>query len=292
MEAFTDQADFQIRFQPFQLYPELPRLDPHGVDKENYFNTMNKARDPTSTNEMVSAGYKALQGAWKMDGLTLADRKGQMGNSFDSQRLILLARQQGCENAMIEAIYTANHVNNLCLSDITVLLDCAKEAGVVGAEEMLNSDDLAEEVLNKYMSYREAGLNAVPCLIFNDKFPIHGAPDRLTVRQGIKELIEKGDNAQWPPKSPLRDMTIDEFIESSITVIHNLTEKQRSEWAKTDKNLDWSNADTRWFLLKEHVLSNGSVRAVFGEGDRLQELRDRLNKDVNPVWDAVIKCSP
>merc|ERR1712151_1459920 len=115
--------------------------DPDGVDKENYFNTMSQAKDPKTSKEMVSAGFKALQGAWKMDGLTLADRKGQMGNSFDSQRLILLARKQGCEDAMIEAIYTANHVNNLCLSNVNVLLDCAKKSGVVGAEEMLKSDD-------------------------------------------------------------------------------------------------------------------------------------------------------
>mmetsp|Transcript_53863 Transcript_53863/g.101165 ORF Transcript_53863/g.101165 Transcript_53863/m.101165 type:complete len:305 (-) Transcript_53863:346-1260(-) len=289
MLAFTDQADFQIRFMPFQLYPELPRMDPNGVDKENYFDELSQQRDPKSSKEMVRAGFQALKGAWKMDGLTLADRKGRLGNSFDSQRLILLSRKQGCEDAMIEAIYTANHENNLCLSDINVLLDCATKAGVTGAEEMLKGNDLADEVFNKYMEYRSMGVTAVPFLMFNDKFPIHGAPDRLVVREAIKELIDKGDRAQWPPKNPLTGMTLDEFVESSINVVHNLNQKQRSDWSKVTNNLDWSNSDTRWFLLKEHVLSGGSVRAMFGEGPRLQELRDRLNRDVNPVWAAVLK---
>lgn len=289
MKAFTDQADFQIRFQPFQLYPELPRLSPEGVDKVEFFDELGNQRNPETTAEQRKTGFQGLQGAWKMDGLKLADRAGKLGNSFDSQRLIMLARSQGKEDAMIEAIYTANHENNLCLSNMSVLLDCAQQAGVTGAEEMLQSDDLAEEVLKKFMSYKAMGIDAVPFLIFNDKFPIHGAPDRLIVREALKGLIEKGDNVQWPPKHPLQGMSIDDFVESAITLVHNMSQKQRQDYLKVGGDRNWSNSDPRWFLLKEHVLSGGSVRAMFGEGARLQELRDRLNQDVNPVWDAVLK---
>ena len=80
-----------------------------------------------------------LKNAWAEEGLNLAFEgeevrpQGKMGNSIDAQRLIMLARRQGKEDGMIEAIYSANHVNNECLSDFTVLLRCAEEAGVTGA---------------------------------------------------------------------------------------------------------------------------------------------------------------
>lgn len=288
MSAFTDQAEIQIRFQPFQLYPELPRLNPEGVDKENFFRELSAQRNPKNTDEQQKQGWKALQGAWKMDGLTLSERRGRLGNSFDAQRLILLARNQGREDAMIEAIYTANHENNLCLSDMSVLIDCAQKAGVIGADAMLKSEDLVEDVMNKFMAYREMGITAVPFLVFNDKFPIHGAPDRLILREAFKELISKGDEAQWPPKSAHSGMTVQDFVEAAVALVHNLTEEQRLEWSQVADSLDWSNSDARWFLLKEHILSGGSVRKVFGEGAVLEELRARLTEDVNPAWHAIM----
>merc|ERR1719401_1558451 len=97
----------------------------------------------------MKTGFKRLQGQWKRDGLKLAERVGNFGNSFDAQRLISWSRKQGREDQMIEAVYTANHEKNLCLSNRSVLLACAEQAGLVGAKEMLESRQELDEVWGK-----------------------------------------------------------------------------------------------------------------------------------------------
>mmetsp|Transcript_11349 Transcript_11349/g.21372 ORF Transcript_11349/g.21372 Transcript_11349/m.21372 type:complete len:198 (-) Transcript_11349:127-720(-) len=195
MKAFTDKADFQIRFQPFQLYPDLKRGDAVGVDKYDFFKELYEMRG--SDEESMKSRFKWLQGAWEKEGLTLADReKGhKWGNSFDAQRLISFARKQGLEDQMIEAIYTANHEQNQPLSNRAVLLECAAKAGVTGAEEMLSSEQESSEVKQKIQQYKQMGIDAVPVLVINNKYTIHGAPEAAELHGIISRIIEKDAEA-------------------------------------------------------------------------------------------------
>jgi len=176
---FADEAEFQIRFQPFQLYPDLPKGDNRGVDKIKYFQQLRTLRnggvapDP----EVVEERGRRLRAAWKNDGLTLAPKGGRWGQSFDAQRLISLARKQGREDAMVEEIYSGNHEDNQPLSEWSFLIAAAGRAGVVGAAELLHSDQEADEVRAKIRKHIEMGINAVPVIVINDRAPIHGAPD-------------------------------------------------------------------------------------------------------------------
>lgn len=135
--------------------------------------------------------FQGLQAAWKEEGLSLSERAGMWGNSFDAQRLISLARKQGREDQMIEAIYGANHEQNLPLSNWSVLLACAEKAGVTGAELLLKSDQEAEEVRGKIQKHIDMGINSVPVLIFNDKYRVDGAPDAALLQQVFARLLEE-----------------------------------------------------------------------------------------------------
>lgn len=103
----------------------------------------------------------------------------------------MLARQQGKEDEMIEGIYAANHVHNLPLSDWSVLLEAANKAGVTGAEEMLKSEWGKKEHAKKVQGYVNMGINAVPVIVINDKYPIYGAPDKEVLVECFTQLIEK-----------------------------------------------------------------------------------------------------
>lgn len=191
---FADKAEFQIRFQPFQLYPDLPKGDNQGVDKIEYFQHLRTARnggvapDP----EIVEERGRRLREAWKNDGLTLAPKGGRWGQSFDSQRLISLARKQNREDAMVEEIYSGNHEGNQPLSEWPFLIAAAERAGVTGAEELLRSDQEANEVRAKIQKHIEMGINAVPVIVINDGAPIHGAPDRKLLADAFAAEIRKG----------------------------------------------------------------------------------------------------
>jgi predicted DsbA family dithiol-disulfide isomerase len=190
---FTDEAEFQIRFQPFQLYPDLPKGDNQGVDKIDYFQRMRIARNGgvAPNPEVVEERGRRLRAAWKNDGLTLAPKGGRWGQSFDSQRLISLSRKQGREDAMVEEIYHGNHEKNQPLSEWSFLVAAAERAGVTGAEELLKSDQEADEVRAKIQKHIDMGINAVPVIVINDGTPIHGAPDHQILAEHFAAEIRR-----------------------------------------------------------------------------------------------------
>mmetsp|Transcript_78442 Transcript_78442/g.143543 ORF Transcript_78442/g.143543 Transcript_78442/m.143543 type:complete len:200 (-) Transcript_78442:66-665(-) len=194
---------------PFQLYPNLPGStasgiintggDSKGVSKQEFFAELRKERGiPPEQGKVM---FSRLKDAWAREGLTLtgASEESKWGSSFDAQRLILLARKQGRENQMIEEVYTANHVENKCLSDFEVLLAAAEKAGVEDAAALLNSDQLVDEVQNQIMHFHRIGVNSVPILLINEKYPIHGAPEQEVLNQTFATLIQHGE-LPVPPK--------------------------------------------------------------------------------------------
>lgn len=192
MSQFSDRADFQIRFQPFQLYPDLPHGDSQGVDKLEYFKRLRAGRGISE--QQGEERSRQLRAAWAADGLTLAERGGRWGNSFDAQRLISLARKQGCEDAMVEEIYTGNHEKNQPLSEWSFLIAAAERAGVSGAEALLQGDEEAAEVAGKIKRYKDMGLNAVPVIVVNDREPMHGAPDHSLLARVFEEEIRSSES--------------------------------------------------------------------------------------------------
>lgn len=129
-------------------------------------------------------------------GLDAAGEGKKWGNSFDAQRLIFFARQQGREDAMIEEVYKANHEEDRALSDWSVLLPAAERAGITGAEEMLRSDRGVREVAEKIDSYRAMGINAVPVIIINERHLIsNGAPEPELLTQVFNEFIAASNNS-------------------------------------------------------------------------------------------------
>jgi hypothetical protein len=90
------QAQFQLRFQPFQLYPNLPNST--GTNKADFFLENAKRIRPDESEGERNKRRQSVVEAWAAEGLKLTDvygsLGGNMGNSFDAQRLILLAREQ------------------------------------------------------------------------------------------------------------------------------------------------------------------------------------------------------
>lgn len=197
MPQFADKADFELHFQPFQLYPDLPAGDNDGVDKRSFWKNM--GRNSSRTDDEKLRRRVGLKSAWADDGLHLnycgeeVRPDGRWGQSIDAQRLIMLAREQGRELEMIEQIYTANHTQNLPLSSWQrTLLPAAERAGVTGAEEMLKSERFKAEHAAQVQMYMDMGITSVPFIIINNKYPIHGAPPKGMLEKVLNELIEGG----------------------------------------------------------------------------------------------------
>mmetsp|Transcript_5962 Transcript_5962/g.9698 ORF Transcript_5962/g.9698 Transcript_5962/m.9698 type:complete len:96 (+) Transcript_5962:476-763(+) len=92
---------------------------------------------------------------------------------------------------MVEQIYSGNHEQNQPLSEWKFLLAAAERAGVIGAEEMLKSDQEVAEVKAKIRKHIDMGINAVPVIVVNDQQPIHGAPDHALLAEAFAAEISK-----------------------------------------------------------------------------------------------------
>lgn len=92
---------------------------------------------------------------------------------------------------MVEEIYSGNHEQNQPLSEWSFLLAAADRAGVVGASEMLQSDQEAAEVRARIQKHIDMGIHAVPVIVINDREPMHGAPDHEALLQAFTEEISK-----------------------------------------------------------------------------------------------------
>jgi len=190
---FAGHATFQIRFQPFQLDPSMPST----CKKSEYFGKMFGGKG------WQREKLAELQSKWAVDGLKLTSpaglNGGGWGNTFNAQRLIWWARQQGREDAMIERVYEANHEHNKSLGDIEVLLEAAQAAGVQGAREMLSAGHGVQEVLERIAHYVTLGITAVPSIIVDETWLIStGAPEKDFLAGAFHELITAG-KLPWPP---------------------------------------------------------------------------------------------
>lgn len=188
---------------PFQLYPQLPSCHSNtGTCKDDLFADLISQRAPQMTMEQRAHRADGLIEAWKAEGLVLKSPPtgcngggGRMGSSFDAQRLILLAREQGVEDAMIEEVYSANHERDECLSDWKVLLGCAERAGVRGAEAALRSGWGVRETSEKIEHYRSLGVTAVPVVLLDS--PVRailssGAPEADFLHRSFAHLVAHG----------------------------------------------------------------------------------------------------
>ena len=191
---FAGRGELTLRFQPFQLYPALPRTG--GTDKAAFFLANSKRARPDETGVERDARRQRVVEAWREEGLALNDvygsLGGMLGSSFDAQRLILLARAQGRENEVIEAIYSLNHTEGKCLCDRETLLAAAERAGVEGAPAMLESGAGAGAVREQIQRYHAMGINAVPVVILNEHWVLQGYPEPALLEAAFAQLIETG----------------------------------------------------------------------------------------------------
>ena len=194
MKAFSSDADFLVRFHPYQIFPQLERKPGPGVEKMPFYEDLAAKRRPDETASDRAIKRSALEDCWQKENLHLAPG-GRVGNSFDAQRLIWFGRLCGKENEMVESVMLAHHTDGKCLTDPGVLLDIAECAGFARDEAttFLNSQRGCADVASKTLSYFNSGITATPVIVFDNRFPFYGAPDVADLKNGVEQLLETGE---------------------------------------------------------------------------------------------------
>lgn len=158
MKRMEHEVDFQVKWRPFQLYPDAP--GGAGVDKWADY----KTKYGTFQTSVLTKPFMYMMG--RPNGIKFA-WGGNTGNTFDSHQLILYAEKYGKQDELVEELFLNYFEQEKCLSDHSVLLAAADKVGLKGAEEVLASNSEGASVDMEIRKYGQ-NVRSVPHFSFND----------------------------------------------------------------------------------------------------------------------------
>ncbi len=180
---------FTIEWHPFQLNPDMP---PEGADRAAYLEAKFGGRDK------AVAIYARIEAAAIEAGLDIdfAAMK-RMPNTLDAHRLIHWAGLEGCQGAMVSALFRAFFREGRDIGDRGTLADLAESAGLDRAfiVRLLASDADRDDILARDAHARDRGITAVPTFVIANQYALPGAQPVKLWHQVIDEIAAKAARA-------------------------------------------------------------------------------------------------
>lgn len=156
----------QVTWRPFQLNPTMPK---EGMDRTAYLEAKFGSVDAFQRLEehVVAAGVS--------EGIPFAFEKvHRTPNTFLAHRLIWYARQQGRQDAVVDALFKAYFEQGADIGSVSVLAGLTVSAGLEAAH-FLSTDEGAPDVKIEEAAGHRLGIRAVPYFVLDNKYGISGA---------------------------------------------------------------------------------------------------------------------
>lgn len=159
----------KVRWHPFQLNPTMSK---EGISRRDYrikkFGSWKRSLELDAN--IVATG--------KDEGIHFDfDRMERTPNTLDAHRLIWLADQVGCQDAVVEALFLAYFTEGQDISQRQTIIDVVAEAGLDRgrAEVMLNSDAGMDAMRDAGEQARQLRVDSVPFFVVNNEITLSGA---------------------------------------------------------------------------------------------------------------------
>ncbi|WDS34658.1 DsbA family oxidoreductase [Pseudoxanthomonas sp.] len=174
-----------LHFQPFELDPEMV---PGGEDLQQRL-----MRKYGMSAEQYKASGETIRARGAELGFTFdLDKRTRSFNTFDAHRLLHWAgeidapSQLRLKLALLEAYFT----EGLNVSDHAELVRIAQQAGLDGAQAqaVLASDQFVDVVRQDEARWRQAGITAVPSVVFDNTHLLQGGQPVETFEQALRQL--------------------------------------------------------------------------------------------------------
>jgi predicted DsbA family dithiol-disulfide isomerase len=178
----SEGIHLNVHWMPFELNPDMPKA---GLDRKEYrsrkFGSWEKSQ---SLDTGVTAAGKAAGVEFRHD---LMQRTP---NTFDSHRLVWLARQEGVQDAVVESLFHAYFSEGKDIGDAGMLADIAAGAGMdrERAKVFLAGTEGTEEVRLEIDLGRRAGTQGVPTFILNGQPLFSGAQPAAVMAAAFREI--------------------------------------------------------------------------------------------------------
>ena len=115
IDSLNRQYECRVRWHPFQLNPRMPK---DGISRQEYrigkFGSWERSQELDA--RLIAVG--------ESEGIRFAfDRIERTPNTFDAHRLIRLADQHECQDAVMEGLFRSYFTEGLDISDRRTLTD-------------------------------------------------------------------------------------------------------------------------------------------------------------------------
>ena len=181
--AVEGQHEVQVHWHPFQLNPTMPK---EAISRKEY-----RTRKFGSWERSLELDAKVIA-VGESEGIHFAfDKTERTPNTVDAHRLIWLADQHGCQNAVVEALFRAYFNEGRDIGNHQTLIDVVSEAGLERkvAESMLGSDEGMDVISNARELSQRHLVTGVPFFIINNAITLSGAQEPVTFLDAFRQVV-------------------------------------------------------------------------------------------------------
>jgi predicted DsbA family dithiol-disulfide isomerase len=167
--ALVPGVNVNINWRAYFLNPWIPR---EGIERQTYLETK------FGSVERYAVIAERISSAAALEGLVYnPDKISRQPNTLDCHRLILWSRSATDSGRMKQRLMDMYFAEGADLSDAKVLIQAAMDCGMDGdlVRRLLASDADVDRVEGDATSAKEAGIDGVPCFIFNSSVIVTGA---------------------------------------------------------------------------------------------------------------------
>lgn len=180
----------EVHWRPYYLNDWIPR---DGISREEYLTT--KFGSP----ERYKAIAQRVGAAAAAEGLVYdSDKMKRQPNTIDCHRLIRWAEGIGKAAEMKQKLMDLYFTEGADLTDREVLVQAAADVGLPadGVRAALATDESVEEIERESQEAKAAGIEGVPCFIFNGRFAVSGAQSPEYLADAIERASQARDAAE------------------------------------------------------------------------------------------------
>lgn len=181
-------GDVRVTWRPFQLNPTMPK---EGMDRTAYLEAKFGSLDAFRQLE------EHVQAAGASERITFAFEKiARTPNTFAAHRLIWLGEREGCQDAVVDALFRGYFEEGADIGSSAVLVQLAAQAGLPdeSVERLLRSDEGTAEVKAEESAGHKLGIRGVPYFVLDGTYAISGAQPADIFVSALKRVA--GDRAQ------------------------------------------------------------------------------------------------
>lgn len=175
-----------LEWKSYQLNPDLQsdaskRVNEYLAEVKGW--SLEQARD---MNQRVTAMAAEVGLTFKLDDAKLA-------NSMDAHRLLHLAKSEGKQNAVSQALFAAYFTEGKDVADVTTLNEIGRSAGLTSASltSLFSGVQYKREVISDQEEAMALGVRGVPFFVFNRKLAVSGAQEVAVFKKAIDQVLHE-----------------------------------------------------------------------------------------------------